>query len=459
MMRKVFIYLAVLFAAAVIVFAITLTVGRSPSLERELAHRSALGRTEPRSLTIPSLAPGEPEEAEPVEERPPPEVQQLTKDITVTRYVQEEAAMVLLLDGDALSQPGRFQQGLRGFFHRLPASVEIGLRSLSGARAGDCTGTALLRAPGPWSASELTRALKDAPYEGPRNISFGLEEAAADLGEVSGERAVVVVTGGDEGCGGTPCRVAEALQESAEEARIFTVLLRPPPDYSSFYGEEPPLVWQSRMECMAERGRGAFYQASSAAELEAVLLEISSTLQPNLTVRVLHAEGREVTGVNVEKRDAWGSSVTPSGAGPEQGRESNAFPAVFSLPSRSYDLEVRYLGQERRMSGLGLSPKERVEVQINFRAGELYVQPKDAAGEELVGSTEDFDCFWGVEVFSSGATGKEPVRSCAFPAYFVLEPGTYTFRTWMGESETWTEEVKVAEGETTVKSVVFRAEE
>ena len=80
-------------------------------------------------------------------------------------------------------------------------------------------------------------------------------------------------------------------------------------------------------------------------------------------------------------------------------------------------------------------------------------------GEELVGSTEDFDCFWGVEVFSSGATGKEIARSCSFPAYLVLEPGTYSVRTWKGGEEAWIEEVRVSEGETTVKTVVFRAEE
>ena len=44
-MRKVLIYLVVLFTAAAIVFALAFTLGRSPSLERELAHRSALRRT------------------------------------------------------------------------------------------------------------------------------------------------------------------------------------------------------------------------------------------------------------------------------------------------------------------------------------------------------------------------------------------------------------------------------
>jgi len=465
-MKKFLIYLVVLFTSAVIVFFLVYTLGRQPSLEQELARRTTYRRPEPRSLTIPSLKPEEPEEVEEIEVLPPPRVSRLNHDVTVTRYPQEEAAMVLLLDPGILSPGagrgypplGRFRGGLEGFFRRLPANVGTGLRSLAGVMEGDCTGTVQLKGPGAWPAGELAQVLQGASAEGPRSISVGLGEAAADLAQVRGEKAVVIVTGGDEECGGAPCQVAAALQESPQPVRTFIVVLRPPRSASP-YGDLPPPAWQSRMECMTERGGGVLYEATSGGELEEILLEIASTLQPNLTVRVLHAAEREVKGVNVETRDAWGAAVLPTGGPAEEKQAGNRLPAVFSLPSGDYDLEIWYRGQERHLRGLPLSSRERVEVQANFRAGELYVQPRDDAGEELVGDTAGFDCFWGVEIFHRDDLTRDYGAACSFPAYFVLEPGSYTIRIWNGEEEAWVEEVAVKEGETTVESVVFTARE
>ena len=99
-----------------------------------------------------------------------------------------------------------------------------------------------------------------------------------------------------------------------------------------------------------------------------------------------------------------------------------------------------------------------MEVQVNFRSGELYVQAKDGGGKELSGDTRDFECFWGVEVFQNEDMNRDYGASCAFPAHFVLATGTYTVRSWNGQSDVWMEGIKVVEGETTVRSAVFKEE-
>lgn len=465
-MRGFFIYVTALLIAGVAVFLAMFTFGRRPSLEQELARRTAYVRPGERSLSIPSLKPAppqEPEEPEQAEELTPPEVEHLTEDITLTRYEQEEAGLVLLLDRDILLPEGQrdyfppagYRQGLEGFLERLPANYRIGLRSLISGIEGDCGNTVQLKPCGAWSPVELREALRTGPVEGPRSLARGLEDAAADLSGVQGEQAVIIVTSGDEGCGGTPCQVAAALQQAGRPLRIFVVILRPPSGFSPYDMAAPP-VWQTRMECLAERGEGMVFQASSAAELRDVLLRIVSSLQPNVTVRSLHATGREVEGRDMERRGSWGAAVSNSASRIGGEMEKHSFPAVFSLPVGEYDLRIWYRGQERSLQRLRVDAAQRVEVQVNFRAGEFYLQSRDADGEELVGDTTDFDCFWGAEVFQGDDLNRDYGASCSFPAHFVLEPGSYTVRAWRGTDDLWMEEIEVKEGETRVETAVFR---
>jgi hypothetical protein len=463
-MRKFFIYIAGLTISSVIVFFLVFTFGRSPSLEQEMARRAYRQRGK-EALSIPSLRPAEIEEPVEVEELPAPEVVNLTDDVTVTRLPLAEAGVVLLLDGLLAGGDGdggtlpreEFRRGLEGFFRRHPANVRLGLRVPASEMEADCGETVQLKQCGAWAPSELVGAVRRGEARGPRNISRGLEDAVADLVGTVGERAIIIITGGDERCGGAPCQIAAALQEALNPVRIFVIVLRLPTGYAP-YEAMPPPVWQSRMECLAERGRGELFQASTARELEGALLRIASDLQPNVTARAFHAGEREITGVSVENRSDWGVSISPAGASGRESIDASSFPAVFNLPVGEYDLSFRYRGQERVVKGLTISPGERVEIKADFRAGELYLQPKDTAGQELVGDTTDFNCFWGAEVFQEDDLNRDYGASCSFPAHFVLQPGSYTVRVWKGPEDIWLEKVTVEEGETSVETAVFAGE-
>jgi len=463
-MRNFFIYIAGLTISSVIVFFLVFSFGRSPSLEQEMARRAYRQRGK-EVLSIPSLKPAEVEEPVEVEELPVPEVVNLAGDVTVSRLPLAEAGMVLLLDGLLAGQDGNggslsgeeFRRGLEGFFRRHPANVRLGLRMLASELEADCGATARLKQCGTWPPSELIGAVRRGEARGPRNISRGLEDAAADLVDTTGEQAIVVITGGDERCGGAPCQIAAVLQEALNPVRIFVIVLRPPTGYAP-YEAMPPPVWQSRMECLAERGRGDLFQASTAGELEDALLRIASDLQPNVIARAFHSGEREITGASVERRNDWGVAVSPVGTPGRQDIDASSFPAVFNLPAGEYDLSFRYRGQERTVTGLMIFPGERVEVKTDFRAGELYLQPKDSAGQELVGDTTDFNCFWGAEVFQEEDLNRDYGASCSFPAHFVLQPGSYTVRAWKGPEDVWIEKVKVKEGGTSVETAVFAGE-
>jgi hypothetical protein len=419
-----------------------------------------------RDLSISSLKPAEQEEPEEVEELPPPEIVSLTEGVTVARSPLEEGGVVLLLDSELLSSEfnrdvpphADFRRGLKNFFRKMPAGSRIGLRALAAEEEGDCGSTVALQPFGVWQRAQLENSVGKREARGPRNIALAMEDAAADLGETEGAQAIIIITRGEDRCGGAPCQAAAILQETPRPARIFVVVLRRLESYEAFEPMAPPL-WQSRMECLAERGNGRVFQVSTALGLESALLSIAKSLQPNVTVRAFHSAEREITGTNVEDRNAWGAVMSPLGSPATEGASSTSFPATLTLTPGEYDLRMWYRGQERSVKRLDISSGERVEVRANFNAGEFYLQPKDASGQELVGDTTDLNCFWGAEVFQKENLTRDYGASCTFPAYFVLEPGTYTVRTWKGSSDIWLEEVEIEEGETAVKAAVFADED
>jgi hypothetical protein len=462
--RNFFIYLAGLTVSSAVVFLLFFGLGRSPSLEQEMARRAYQQRGD-RSLSIPSLKPAETEE--PVEEEalPPPEVSRLTEEITVSRFPLDEGGVLLLLDPELVSrQPGGipphadFRRGLEDFLREMPSSFLMGMRALAAEEEGSCGETIQLLPLGSWSPDELLDAAERGRAGGPRNISGALESAAADLGETIGEQAIIILTAGEERCGGSPCQTAALMQEMPRPAPTFVVLLNRAGS-GGLPGQEIPPPWLTRVECIAERGGGEFFQVSTALELKRVLLRIVTGLQPNVTIRVFHSEGREISGTNVEDRMAWGAVMTPVSEPQSPGIGAASFPAALTLPAGAYNLRLWYGGSERTVENLDVPSGKRVEIEANFRAGEFYLQSKDSAGQELVGDTGDLDCFWGTEVFQKDDMTRDYGASCAFPAYFVLEPGTYTVRAWKGASETWVEDVVVTEGETVVKTVVFAEEQ
>ena len=272
-MRKFIVYILSLTVASVAVFLFFFTFGRRPTQEQELTRRTVLQQQPESSLSIPSLKPTLPEEVEEVVEGPPPQVHVMSDDVEVARYPLEGAGMLMLLDGQVLapvdgagySPTSGFRQGLESFIDRLPANIHLGLRSLSSSFKGDCSGTVQLKPCGSWSPAELRNALGSATPSGPRSLSQGLEDAAADLAEVPGEQAIVILTGGDEECGGTPCQVAASLKMANPQLKIFVVVLRSS-EGGRPVGEMSPPPWQSRVECLAERGEGALYQARTGGE-------------------------------------------------------------------------------------------------------------------------------------------------------------------------------------------------
>jgi hypothetical protein len=476
-MRKAILYLVALAVAATAVFFMTYFFGRHSSLEAEL-ERLAAPRGEPapgRSKGIPSLQRTEaPPEAPSAPQGPGGEP--LGEGILATRSPLETSGMVVVADLPALAPPPEgsgpaLGAGLAAFLSRPPAGLRIGLRALAGA-AGECGATDALSALGSWGGGELATALAAASGlgRGPRNPAQAVEAAAEELDAVPGERLVVILAGGEEGCGADLCGAAPPPGGATQ--RIHTLLLAAPPPSGAepavpeagTAGTPPPVfepAWAAPYRCLAERSGGTVAAVSSPDECETALRRLAGDLESAVVVKAFHYTGQEVVGISPGGENGWGVTVRPGGGADTASRTrvSEIFPAAFAVPAGVHVLKVRYGGQERT-AAVAVAPGERAEVRVSFATGELFLQALDAAGGEIVGDSAGFRCAWGAEVFAANGEGQRPVAAtCSFPARLELVPGSYRVRArWKG-IERVLDEVTVEAGASAVRAVSFGEED
>lgn len=157
---------------------------------------------------------------------------------------------------------------LRRVVDRLPASAPVGLR-VYGARVfdkadrGACTDSQLVVPIGTGNRDQLTTAIKRYRPYGQTPISYSLKQAAKDLGD-SGRRSILLVSDGEETCDVDPCLTAAALAKQGIDLKIDVIGL-------SVRGKA-----RRQLTCIAREGRGTYYDADSADDLEASLDKLST---------------------------------------------------------------------------------------------------------------------------------------------------------------------------------------
>jgi hypothetical protein len=360
-----------------------------------------------------------------------------------------------------------FAAGLAAFLSRPPAGPQIAVRALAGA-AGECGSTDALARLGQSGGGQIAAALEPASGlgVGPRNPAKAMESAASDLSSVTGERSIVIVTGGEDGCNGDLC--GDAPPPGGSGQRVHVILLAPRPQPGSDPGMPaagsdgtlPPVfepAWAAPYRCLADRSGGTLATASSPAELEGALRRIAGTLESAIVVKGLHFAGQEIKGISPGGDFGWGATLRPSAGASDRPIESDLFPTAFAVSAGVYVIKARFGGQERT-AAVAVSAGERAEVRVSFATGELFLQALDAAGGEIVGDSTGFRCAGGVDVYPVGDEDSRPAAStCSFPGRLELAPGTYRVRArWKG-IERVVDEVTVEAGANSVRAVSFGA--
>ncbi len=159
---------------------------------------------------------------------------------------------------------------LRELLTWVPAEVQLGLR-VYGHRddreVRNCRDTERLVPSGFGNRDRIRSAIAALEPRGQTPIAYALRQAALDLGALSGQRTVVLLTDGIESCGGDGPAAARALQKLGP-IPVHVIGL-------GIEGEEPEK--RQQLEEIARASGGLFLTASNAVQLRDALRSVVGT--------------------------------------------------------------------------------------------------------------------------------------------------------------------------------------
>lgn len=161
----------------------------------------------------------------------------------------------------------------------LPESSNVALRTYGRQRPDDCSDVELVTPLAPLDRGNL--AAQIAAIE-PINLSrtpigSSLAQIPNDLGAVTGETLVVLMSDGEENCDGDPVAVARQLHADRPNLRINVVGFNIAPEL------------RDKLVAVATAGGGSYFDANDVAQLSAALREAIKPIY-----RVFDPQGNEV---------------------------------------------------------------------------------------------------------------------------------------------------------------------
>jgi len=238
---------------------------------------------------------------------------------------------------------------------QLPDPAEVGLRVYgsqvySRTDPGACTDSELVVPPGTGNRDDLRAAVDSYEPYGETPIGHALREAGDDLGS-EGQRSIVLVSDGEPTCPPDPCQVAAELAKKGVDVRVDVV------------GLDVDGPAEQALRCIADKGKGTYYDVTSAEELVQALQTLATR-----AVRPYQASGEPVTG-----------TPEPAGA-PVIGAGSY----VDQLGAPGTPAGVRHYTVERTIPGSTLTVSGSVQTPSFTRKG-AGAQDWDGLGLEVFG--------------------------------------------------------------------------
>jgi len=142
--------------------------------------------------------------------------------------------------------PASYNVGLRGYGHRFPQDD----------RSRSCTDTELLSSLKPLTQENrtgITQRLTLMQPKGLTPIAYTLEHAVNDFFSMTGKNIIVLVSDGEETCGGDPLAIADYIVSLGIGLKVYVIGF----DVSS----------RTQLEGIAQRTGGRYYDARNAIEL------------------------------------------------------------------------------------------------------------------------------------------------------------------------------------------------
>lgn len=314
-------------------------------------------------------------------------------------------------DGRGSTRMAAAKKGLARVIETLPEDASVGLRAYGSTISdgdGSCTDTSLLVPVGQVDRAALTRGVKELKPLGNTPIAYALEKAAKDLpGE--GSRSILLVSDGEETCGGDPCKVARDIRDSGTDVHVDVV------------GLQVDARTRGQLSCVASAGGGTYYDADDLTLLPNTLERISTR-----AARGYAPAGQPILG-GTTAEDA--TSMTSGQWLDTIGADSTVKTYRLADPAEG----TIHVAATLRPTGLTVTQGERIGLEVTSADGVTCGRPEsvravgsfDKSRPVTAALTLDAaareDCGPGPYVASVSAPDTTQTRPLALVAY--LEPG------------------------------------
>lgn len=148
----------------------------------------------------------------------------------------------------------------------------IGLLTYGPGDGGACDGIDLRFLPRDRAAAPVIAAIDTLEPDGLTPLSAAVEAAAETLAYRSRPAIVVLVTDGNETCGGTPCATSRRMMDGAADLTVHVVGFRAARDFFAWDNpEQQEFGGDTVAKCFADRTGGLFVSTETVDELVAAL--------------------------------------------------------------------------------------------------------------------------------------------------------------------------------------------
>lgn len=229
---------------------------------------------------------------------------------------------------------------LRLYGHRLPSEP----------KDASCRDTELVIPFGPLDRQRFISAVEAAKPLGQTPLAFALEQAVGDFGETGDEAvAIILVSDGEESCGGDPARVACALKEKGLELTVHTV------------GFDVGDVARRQLQAIASCTGGEYRDARNAGELADSLRQLTQA------------------GLLIEKQREGQGNVVRGGNGFDSAVKLT--PGTYRLDHHQRPNEYDYFAVDVKAGHLVIARQVAIELGIEVK-GDTF---KETSQNQFVG--------------------------------------------------------------------------
>lgn len=152
------------------------------------------------------------------------------------------------------------RDSLKTLLENAHGSINFGLMTYGNRRKSSCKDFTLVSKPGDYNKQTMLRNINRMNPRGRSPIAEALKKAAQHL--PADNAHILLVSDGEESCGGDPCAVASELRRANPNLQI---------DVIGFRDEK-----ESQLECIAENGNGAFVFANNTERLKTLLAGVQA---------------------------------------------------------------------------------------------------------------------------------------------------------------------------------------